>query len=137
MHLQVRIIAATLLLAALAISTGTVLLLGYLLAAFSIGAIIFIMTRKMIRRIANVRFARVQVLTIVGRHLPPERRESAPRGVIGVLADFDARRRRVPLAALFREGDGVPGRPGRFTFGTGLGLRQGPPQLSENTLYAS
>lgn len=61
-HLQVRIIAATLLLAALAISTGTVLLLGYLLAAFSIGAIIFIMTRKMINRIANARLARVRLV---------------------------------------------------------------------------
>jgi hypothetical protein len=47
-HLQVRIVAATLLLAALAIGTGTVLLLGYWLAAFSIGVIILIMTRKMI-----------------------------------------------------------------------------------------
>ena len=54
MHLQVRIVAATLLLAALAIGTGTVLMLGYLLAAFSIGAIIFIMTRKMVKRMANV-----------------------------------------------------------------------------------
>jgi len=54
-HLQVRIVTATLLLAALAIGTGTVLLLGYLLAAFSIGAIIFIMTRKMVKRMANVR----------------------------------------------------------------------------------
>ena len=50
MHLQVRIVAATLLLAALSIGTGTVLLLGYLLAAFSIGLIIFIMARKMIKR---------------------------------------------------------------------------------------
>ena len=55
MHLQVRIIAATLLLAVLAIGTGTVLLLGYLLAAFSIGAIIFITARKMIKRIAHTR----------------------------------------------------------------------------------
>jgi hypothetical protein len=62
MHLQVRIIAATLLLAALAISTGTVLLLGYLLATFSIGAIIFIMTRKMIKQIANARLARLRLL---------------------------------------------------------------------------
>ena len=62
MHLQVRIIVATLLLAVLAIGTGTVLLLGYLLAAFSSGAIIFIMTRKMIKRIANARLARLQLL---------------------------------------------------------------------------
>ena len=55
MHLQVRIVVATLLLAALSIGTGTVLLLGYLLAAFSIGVIIFIMTRKMIKRIADAR----------------------------------------------------------------------------------
>ena len=55
MHLQVRIVTATLLLAALSISTGTVLLLGYLLAAFSIGVIVFIMARKMIKRIANTR----------------------------------------------------------------------------------
>ena len=55
MHLQVRIVAATLLLAALSIGTGTVLLLGYLLAAFSIGVIIFIMARKMIKRIADTR----------------------------------------------------------------------------------
>jgi type IV secretory pathway TrbD component len=52
-HLQVRIVAAMLLLAALSIGTGTVLLLGYLLAAFSIGVIIFILARKMIRRIAD------------------------------------------------------------------------------------
>jgi hypothetical protein len=44
-----------LLLAALAIGTGTVLLLGYLLAAFSIGVIIVIMARKMIKRIADTR----------------------------------------------------------------------------------
>ena len=62
MHLQVRIVAATLLLAALAIGTGTVLLLGYLLAAFSIGAIIFIMTRKMIKRIAGARHDRLRLL---------------------------------------------------------------------------
>ena len=62
MHLQVRIVAATLLLAALAIGTGTVLLLGYLLAAFSIGAIIFIMTRKMIKRIASARHDRLRLL---------------------------------------------------------------------------
>ena len=61
MHRQVRIVAATLLLA-LAIGTGTVLLLGYVLAAFSIGAIIFIMTRKMIKRIASVRHARLRLL---------------------------------------------------------------------------
>lgn len=62
MHLQVRIVAATLLLAALAIGTGTVLLLGYVLAAFSMGAIIFIMTRKMIKRIASARHARLRLL---------------------------------------------------------------------------
>ena len=62
MHLQVRIFAATLLLAALAIGTGTVLLLGYVLAAFSMGAIIFIMTRKMIKRIASARHARLRLL---------------------------------------------------------------------------
>ena len=62
MHVQVRIVAATLLLAVLAIGTGTVLLLGYLLAAFSIGVIILIMTRKMIRRIADARLARLRLL---------------------------------------------------------------------------
>ena len=56
MHLQVRILAAMLLLAALSIGTGTVLLLGYLLAAFSIGVIIFIMARKMVKRIADPRW---------------------------------------------------------------------------------
>jgi hypothetical protein len=56
-HLQVRIVAATVLLAVLAIGTGTVLLLGYLLAALSIGVIIFIMTRKMAKRIADARLA--------------------------------------------------------------------------------
>jgi len=61
-HLQVRIVAAALLLAALAIGTGTVLLLGYLLAAFSIGVITFIMTRKMIRRIARARLASIRPL---------------------------------------------------------------------------
>ena len=62
MHLQVRIVAVALLLAALAIGTGTVLLLGYVLAAFSIGVIIFIMTRKTIRRIASGRPARLRLL---------------------------------------------------------------------------
>ncbi len=62
MHLHVRIVAATLLLAALAIGTGTVLLLGYLLAAFSIGVIIFLMTRKMIKRIATARLGRLRLL---------------------------------------------------------------------------
>ena len=61
-HLQVRIVAATLLFAVLAIGTGTVLLLGYLLAAFSIGVIIFIMTRKMIKRIADARLASLRLL---------------------------------------------------------------------------
>ena len=61
MHLQVRIVAATLLLA-LAIGTGTVLLLGYLLAAFSIGAIIFIMTKKVIKRMASASHGRLQLL---------------------------------------------------------------------------
>jgi hypothetical protein len=61
-HLQVRIVAATLLLAALAIGTGTVLNLGYLVAASSIGAIIFIMTRKMIKRIASARHGRLRLL---------------------------------------------------------------------------
>ena len=55
MHLQVRIVAATLLLAAVSIGTGTVLFLGYLLAAFSVGLIIFIMARKMIKRVADPR----------------------------------------------------------------------------------
>ena len=54
-HLQVRIVAAMLLLGALSIGTGTVLLLGYLLAAFSIGVIIFIKTRKVIKRITDAR----------------------------------------------------------------------------------
>ena len=62
MHLQLRIIAVTLLLAVLAIGTGTVLLLGYMLAAFSIGVIIFIMTRKMIKRIADARLASLRLL---------------------------------------------------------------------------
>ena len=62
MHLQVRIVAATLLLAALAIGTGTVLMLGYLLAVFSIGAIIFIMVRKMIKRIVGARHDRLRLL---------------------------------------------------------------------------
>jgi hypothetical protein len=61
-HLQVRIIAATLLLAALAIGTKTVLLLGYVLAAFSIGSILVIITRKMIKRLANARFVRLRLL---------------------------------------------------------------------------
>jgi hypothetical protein len=43
-----------LLIAALSFGTGTLLLLGYLLAAFSIGVIAFIMARKMIKRIADV-----------------------------------------------------------------------------------
>jgi hypothetical protein len=48
-----------LLIAALAIVSGTVLLLGYVLAGFSLGVIIFIMARKMIRRIAHARLAKV------------------------------------------------------------------------------
>ena len=109
MHLQVRIVAATLLLAALAIGTGTVLLLGYLLAAFSIGVIIFIMTRKMIKRIAKRAPCQAATLaTIVGPHLPHEQRESAPRGVIGGLANFDVLHRQVPLAASFTGGAGAP-----------------------------
>lgn len=62
MHLQVRIAAAMLLLGVLAMSTGTVLLLGYLLAAFSIGVIIFMMGRKVIKRIADARLARLRIL---------------------------------------------------------------------------
>jgi hypothetical protein len=44
-----------LLLAALSIGTGTVLLLGYVLAAVSIGVITFILARKLIKRIADAR----------------------------------------------------------------------------------
>jgi len=58
MHLQVRIVLAMLLLAVLAIGTGTALLLGYAFAAFSIGVIIFIMAS----RIADARLARLGVL---------------------------------------------------------------------------
>ena len=62
MHLQFRVVVAMLLLAVLAIGTGTGLLLGYLVAAFSIGLIIFIMARKMIKRIADARLARPRLL---------------------------------------------------------------------------
>ena len=55
MHVQVRILAAMLLIAALSVATGTLLLLGYLLAAFSIGVIVFIMARRMVKRIADAR----------------------------------------------------------------------------------
>ena len=61
-HLQVRIVAVTLLLGVLAIGSGTVLLLGYLLAVFSIGVIIFIMARKMIKRIADARLGGLRLL---------------------------------------------------------------------------
>ena len=62
MHFQVRIVAAMLLLAVLAIGTGSVLLLGYLFAAFSLGVITFIMARKMIKRIADARLSRPRLL---------------------------------------------------------------------------
>ena len=62
-HLQVRIVAVTLLLGVLAIGSGTVLLLGYLLAVFSIGVIIFIMARKMIKRIADARLGGLRLLS--------------------------------------------------------------------------
>jgi hypothetical protein len=61
-HLQVRTVAAPLLIAVLAIGTGTVLVLGYLLAGFSLGVIIFIMTRKMIGRIAHARPAKARLV---------------------------------------------------------------------------
>jgi hypothetical protein len=63
-HLQVRIIAALLLLGVLAIGTGTVLLVGYLFAAVAMGVIMFIKTRRMIKRIADARRA-------TGRLSPP------------------------------------------------------------------
>jgi hypothetical protein len=62
MHRQVRIVAAMLLLAVLAIGTGSVLTLGYLFAAFSIGVMIFIMARKMLKRIADARLASLRLL---------------------------------------------------------------------------
>ena len=62
MHLQVRILAAMLLIAALSFGTGTLLLLGYVLAAFSIGVIVFIMARRMVKRIADARPALRHVL---------------------------------------------------------------------------
>lgn len=62
MPLQFRIVVAMLLLAVVAIGTGTGLLLGYLVAAFSIGLIIFIIARKMIKRIAHTRLARPPLL---------------------------------------------------------------------------
>jgi hypothetical protein len=44
-----------LLIAAASFGTGTLLLLGYLLAAFSTGVIAFIMARKMVKQIADAR----------------------------------------------------------------------------------
>ena len=51
-----------LLIAALSFGTGTLLLLGYVLAAFSIGVIVFIMARRMVKRIADARPALRHVL---------------------------------------------------------------------------
>lgn len=74
--MQMRIVAAMLLLAVLAISTGTVLLLGYVLAAFSGGVILFVMGRKMTRRIANARYSR---LRLVSRSTAPDSGTSLER----------------------------------------------------------
>ena len=62
-----------LLLAVLAIGTGTGLLLGYLVAAFSIGVIIFIMARKMIKRIADARLASTRTTQMLRRTVPTPR----------------------------------------------------------------
>ena len=58
MHLHARIVGAMVLLAVLAVGTGSVLLLGYLLAAISIGVILFLMAGKMIKRIRDARLGR-------------------------------------------------------------------------------
>jgi hypothetical protein len=51
-----------LLLGLLALGTGTVLMLGYLLAAFSVGVIVVIMARKTMKRIADARLSRPRLL---------------------------------------------------------------------------
>jgi hypothetical protein len=52
-----------LLLAVLAIGTGSVLLLGYLLAALSLGVILFIKARKLTRRIGDARLGRPRLVS--------------------------------------------------------------------------
>jgi hypothetical protein len=73
-----RIVAAMVLLAVLAISTGTVLLLGYVLAAFSGGVIVFVMARKMTRRIANARYSRLRLVTRSPARASGTNREERP-----------------------------------------------------------
>lgn len=58
MYLHVKSVAAILLLAMLATGTGSVLVLGFLVASFSFAVILFVMARKMIRRITDARRAR-------------------------------------------------------------------------------
>ena len=58
MHLHAGIVGAMLLLAILAVGTGSVLLLGYLLAAASLVAILFLMAGTMIKRIRDARLGR-------------------------------------------------------------------------------
>jgi hypothetical protein len=52
-----------LLLGVLAIGTGSVLLLGYVLAAASLGVILFIMARKVTRRIGDARLAKPRLVS--------------------------------------------------------------------------
>lgn len=58
MNLQLRIVAAMVVLALLAITTVPVLVLAYVFAALSLGAIVFILGRKSIKRIADARLSR-------------------------------------------------------------------------------
>ena len=63
---QTRIILALLLLAALAIGTGSVLLLGYFLAASSIAVMLVVAGRKVFKRLSDARLGRSPLL----RHSP-------------------------------------------------------------------
>lgn len=55
--MQLRIISAIVLLLMVAIATGSVLVLGYAFAAFSLGVVFYILGRKLMRRIGDARLA--------------------------------------------------------------------------------
>jgi hypothetical protein len=73
-------VAAMVLVAVIAIGTGSVLLLGYLLAAASIGTILFIIARRTIKRVRDARLASPRLLArsrAVSRRVDNERQPRA------------------------------------------------------------
>lgn len=63
MNLQTRIILALLLLAAIALGTGSVLLLGYVLAGASLAVMLGVFGRRLVKRLLDARLGKPGLLS--------------------------------------------------------------------------